>query len=256
MLRQTSLCAILWFSLSVCTFATSGEMSMYIDQIVRDDPASLKSVSRHLIQMRIRDREVLDVLAEVVVQKAFTANRYEVDAIAWAIRALGETRDSRYRTALDRVYRSHANSKIRRYARAAIYDVGRGGPQYEPGSIDLQELQDRRKGQPVYEPKQPAPREEPRLDPKTAEPVEYAHISKVRSGMSMEQVIELVGPPTSTSARATGKAFVPFYHGGDASRLIAFYKGQGRIIFNRHSRYDSTLRVLEVQYNEAEIGYP
>ena len=74
--------------------------------------------------------------------------------------------------------------------------------------------------------------------------------------MSMQEAVDLVGEPTSSTSHVTGKAFNPFYYGSDTARLIYLYKGRGRILFSQSSSYSNTWRVMEVQINPAETGYP
>ena len=74
--------------------------------------------------------------------------------------------------------------------------------------------------------------------------------------MSMEEVFALIGQPTATTSRITGKAWAPFYYGGDTTRMFALYKGKGRIIFSNASRYTPVWRVIEVVSDPAESGYP
>jgi hypothetical protein len=55
--------------------------------------------------------------------------------------------------------------------------------------------------------------------------------SRLQIGMSIQQVMDIAGPPTDQGAYLTGKAFIPFYFGSDRSRFELLYKGQGRLIF-------------------------
>jgi len=55
--------------------------------------------------------------------------------------------------------------------------------------------------------------------------------TRLQIGMSWKQVTDLIGEPTDSGAYITGKAWIPFYFGGDRHRLEATYKGQGRLIF-------------------------
>ena len=79
--------------------------------------------------------------------------------------------------------------------------------------------------------------------------------AKIAVGMDMKQVIDLIGPPTDQHAYVTGKAFLPFYYGGDTHRTEFEYKGQGRIIFSPDSRFSSGQSVIEVEYDPTETGY-
>ena len=82
-------------------------------------------------------------------------------------------------------------------------------------------------------------------------------LSKVKEGMSMQEVYELVGQPSATYTHQTGKAWIPFnFAAKDVSRTVALYKGQGRVIFSLVSAYSGVHRVLEIELNPDESGYP
>jgi hypothetical protein len=65
----------------------------------------------------------------------------------------------------------------------------------------------------------------------TGKPAPNAAFTKLQIGMSMKQVVDLVGQPTDQGAYVTGKAWIPFYFGSDRHRFEMVYKGQGRLIF-------------------------
>ena len=77
----------------------------------------------------------------------------------------------------------------------------------------------------------------------------------IKVGMDSKQVTDLIGPPTSEGAYMTGKAFIPFYYGGDTHRIQYDYKAQGRIILSPDSRFTSSLSVIEIEYDPTETGY-
>ncbi len=80
--------------------------------------------------------------------------------------------------------------------------------------------------------------------------------SKVDIGMPMGQVNDLIGSPSDQSSYATGKAFIPFYYGGDTARIEAFYKGQGRITFTGGSGFGGkSYKVYRIIYDPNENGY-
>jgi hypothetical protein len=79
--------------------------------------------------------------------------------------------------------------------------------------------------------------------------------SKIALDMPQKQVYDLIGKPNDTKYYQTGKAWIPFYHGGDTSRFEVFYKGQGRITFTRDSRYSNVSKVYRIEYDPTENGY-
>ena len=54
---------------------------------------------------------------------------------------------------------------------------------------------------------------------------------QLKIGMGMKQATDITGPPTDRGAYVTGKAFIPFYFGGDRLRYELAYKNWGRLIF-------------------------
>ncbi len=81
-------------------------------------------------------------------------------------------------------------------------------------------------------------------------------LSKIKEGMDMKEVADLIGQPTDTDSHVTGKAFIPFYYGADRSEIEAHYKGMGRVVYAGSSGYvGGSPRVIEVQYDPSESGY-
>ncbi|MGE4345535.1 MAG: hypothetical protein AB7F20_14895 [Geoalkalibacter sp.] len=80
--------------------------------------------------------------------------------------------------------------------------------------------------------------------------------AKISIGMSMQQVFDLIGPPTDTRAYVTGKSFIPFYFGSDGARSEALYKGEGRITFAGGSGIGGGAhKVYRIIYDPSEGGY-
>lgn len=65
----------------------------------------------------------------------------------------------------------------------------------------------------------------------TGKPVKNSKFSRLKIGMSMKEATDLAGQPTDQGAYMTGKAWIPFYFGGDRHRYELTYKGHGRLIF-------------------------
>jgi hypothetical protein len=65
----------------------------------------------------------------------------------------------------------------------------------------------------------------------TGNPAPNTRFTQLQIGMSLKQVTDIAGQPTDSGAYVTGKAFIPFYFGGDRTRTELAYKGQGRLIF-------------------------
>jgi hypothetical protein len=90
----------------------------------------------------------------------------------------------------------------------------------------------------------------------TGKPARGSKFTQLKIGMGMKQVVDLVGPPTDQGAYMTGKAWIPFYFGGDRHRHEMTYKGQGRLIFAGGSMGDYTGgNLIWIIHNANESGY-
>ena len=87
-------------------------------------------------------------------------------------------------------------------------------------------------------------------------PATNSIFNKVQMGMGMKQVTDLIGPPTDQGAYVTGKAFIPFYFGGDRYRHELRYKGQGRLVFAGGNVGNlAGSRLIRIIHNVNESGY-
>jgi outer membrane protein assembly factor BamE (lipoprotein component of BamABCDE complex) len=90
----------------------------------------------------------------------------------------------------------------------------------------------------------------------SGKPAPGSKFTKLKIGMSMRQVIDLVGQPTDQGTYVTGKAWIPYYYGSDRYRHEMVYKGQGRLIFAGGSRGDySSRHLISIIHNAQESGY-
>ena len=235
---------------STFAFSLSDSGKYYIAQMTLGGPSSIHSASNSIIQTGEMDTQVLDTLAEVMLESYGQSGNSYIDAMAWATRALGASGNPRYRTVLQEVANSkQAHKKLRKYAKKAIKQLGKGdAEQYVAGSIDLAAVRaDSQKAADELESEMA----------NTGASGHYKPITSVVVGMSQAQVSSLCGPPSATTSHMTGKQWKPFnFKGGDTSRTILLYKGQGRVIVSNTSAYTAEYRVLEVILNPSESGYP
>jgi hypothetical protein len=212
----------------------------YIDQMTQGGMASVKQAAQSMYNTRETNTQVLDVAAEVLLQNY--SNASDSDALAWVAKALGKSRNGRYYGVLKEVADSKADKKLRKHTATALKEIGgASGNQYVKGSVNLKTVSKSKAAAPSTSTKNNSAR----------------GLDIIRKGMSMQEAFDLVGAPTSSSARPTGKAFIPFnFKGSDSVRSYALYKGKGRIVFSSDSRYSSTMRVIEVHMDPNESGYP
>jgi hypothetical protein len=90
----------------------------------------------------------------------------------------------------------------------------------------------------------------------TGKPAPGSKFPRLEIGMGMKEVTDIAGPPTDQGAYMTGKAWIPFYFGGDRHRFEMVYKGQGRLIFAGGSIGDmSGGNLIWIIHNSKESGY-
>lgn len=81
-------------------------------------------------------------------------------------------------------------------------------------------------------------------------------LAKIREGMSTQDVMNILGAPTSQSNYASGKAWIPYYYGNDARRSAYFYKGLGSVVFATGNVFGGGGggAVVSVEYDPNETG--
>ncbi|ADE10611.1 hypothetical protein [Sideroxydans lithotrophicus] len=101
-------------------------------------------------------------------------------------------------------------------------------------------------------PKREAPKEVIKEAPVESEvvgkPAPGSKFAKLKTGMSLNQVEKLIGPPTKRWTHPTGKASIPFYFGPDRWVIQYAYKSEGVLTFN--SGGEQLLTRIEVNKGE------
>jgi hypothetical protein len=239
----------LFLAVNTCCALSGGQRT--IEMLVRGGPESQREAAQNLYNGIDRSPEVLDVVAEVLLQSYQRPGFIEVDATSWMCKALGASGDVRYRGVLQQIADKASERKVRKYAEQSLgmLPEGNAAP-YIAGTVDLAKF--RSGSVSTQEPSKPdATQGVP--PPGTGG---NAAFDRITIGMSMDEVFAFIGQPTATTSRITGKAWAPFYHGGDTARMFALYKGKGRIVFSNPSRYAPVWRVIDIVSDPSESGYP
>jgi len=79
-------------------------------------------------------------------------------------------------------------------------------------------------------------------------------LAQIHKGMSKAEMLSLLGPPTDQDTSVTGKAFIPFYFGGDATATRLHYKGLGRVYVSGQGTFGGGEKVLKIEYDPQEPG--
>jgi hypothetical protein len=259
----------------------------YVDQIIKGSWGTLRQVSENMANTSYSNTEVLDVLAEVTLEKypQTGADFSTVDSVAWMCRALGASGNYRYRPLLEKIADDKSvHRKLRAHCEKAAKGLPKSGANpYVAGTVNLELLRN-----PPPPPPAPEPPAKGKKNAKNAKPVAAptapaaapavpaapaaaatpaapaanaapttVDFSKIQVGMSQQQVNELLGPPTAQTQHMTGKQWQPFNFGArDLQRMMYLYKGVGRIEFSLKSAYEGVFRVVSITPNPAETGYP
>lgn len=230
--------------------AASESGNRYIDQMTRGGPVSIREGAQSIYHTGNTEQEVLDVAAEILAQRYRTAvDRSYADALAWICKALGASGNGRYKAVVTEAANNGANRAIKKHCdKAADSLPAATGGSYQPGSVDLARYQAGQSGA--------APAAAPAAA-STSAAAGSGSLEAIKIGMSMDEVNAIMGAPTGTYSHQTGKAWRPFnFKGEDVMRQVYLYKGKGRVVFSQESVYQSVWRVLEVQLNPSETGYP
>jgi hypothetical protein len=249
--------------IAIPAMAVSPKGEQYVNQIVGGDSTSMRQAAQSIYNNEFKERVVLDVLAEKLIQTYNDTDSTTMDAVAWACKALGRSGNVRYRNILNTVNDNAKKYKVRKYAKQSLKMMpdGKAKYPYKKGSVNLAAMKKRlEKGQPALTTKRKSKSKKSKkkkpVEQKIEEEEIKTSISSIRKGMSLQEVISITGSPTSTSSRVTGKTLNPFYYGSDHARLIHLYKGQGRVLYSQKASYSNVWRVIEVQLNPGEKGYP
>lgn len=62
-------------------------------------------------------------------------------------------------------------------------------------------------------------------------PQPESRFSRVKMGMTVREVVDLLGEPDNMHRYETGKRWLPFYYGADVQRVQFRYKGEGCLTF-------------------------
>jgi len=90
----------------------------------------------------------------------------------------------------------------------------------------------------------------------TGTPAPGTRFNKIQLGMGMKQVTDLIGQPTDQGAYVTGKAWIPFYFGGDQYRHELAYKGMGRLVFAGGGMNNlGSGKLIRIIHNANDTGY-
>lgn len=246
-----NIAAVALFGLINNVYALDASEQRYVDLLSDGSMRSVKQASQDIFNNSEDNQTVLDTLAEVLLQNYANATTGDIDSLSWAAKALGKSRNPRYRDALSTVAKS-GNKKLAKYANNALDDLSDSTvPQYKKGAVSL------KKSATSASSNSSSSNSSNSSSSNSSNSSGKGQLSAVKKGMTMAEAYALAGEPTASTGHVTGKAWIPFnFKGSDTARQYSLYKGKGRIIFTNRSYYDHTWQVYEVQIDTSESGVP
>ena len=243
-MKMMTMCLAAVFCVVVSTAqATDAAGKRYIEQLTKGGPESIRQAAESIYHTNYTDQKVLDVAADVLL-KGYQKNsdNSHQDAMAWICRALGNSHNGRYKAAVTKAAQSDSR-KLRKHCGNAADDLpASSGASFKGGAASSS----KDSSEPAEAAAKPAHGKKGK-----------GSFANIREGMSMEEVVALIGAPTAMTTHLTGKAWIPFnFKGGDTVRQYALYKGRGRIIYSKESAYTSIFRVVTISPDANESGYP
>lgn len=247
-------CALSAGLLVSSAYGMDASAQRYAQMLASGGVSSMQRAAEEIFEQSLTDQELLDVTAEALTQNyAKNSGETYADSMSWLCKALGNSGNGRYKSLLMEVTAKASNRKEKKYCDKAADNLPKGVAPYAAGSVDLERYKE---GGAAYTGggASKAPVAAARSVPA---PGAKADFSLVKEGMSMEEVYSLIGQPSATTSKMTGKAFRPFnFSGKDNVRQYALYKGVGRLVFSNSSAYTSTYRVIEIVPDPTETGFP
>lgn len=97
------------------------DAKQYVKQIKSQNPLAQRDAAKRIIRAQMFGPDVMDVVEEYLLKgfKIRGNNRDHVDAMAWMVKALGATGDSKYRPTLEKI-QAEGNRKLRGYAKKSL----------------------------------------------------------------------------------------------------------------------------------------
>lgn len=132
---------IILFLLSFFPLITHAKLTtienIYIEKLQSGSPIEVKAVAAIIDRSGIRKFEVLDVVADVLLQRYRNATEREVQAMSRLARTLGNTGNSRYFNTLKEVHDSTYSRKIKKHAGQALKNIKYQDKGYTKNSVAL-----------------------------------------------------------------------------------------------------------------------
>lgn len=123
---------------------TDNENRQY-QQLTSGDISQIKQAARGIAANSATAPKVLDVLMEVVLTRFPLNYEYEIDTLAWACRAIGESQNPRYKASLETVISQSSSNKLRKYAKKALKKINKSAitefSSYTAGTVNLAKLE-------------------------------------------------------------------------------------------------------------------
>lgn len=121
--------------------ALSATDKQYISDLKKGDLKLLKRTAKLIIRNAVRTPEVLDVVTEILLQISPNLDNGQVSTFTYLARAVGESENGRYYSALREVKETTNSKHVRKWAKKAYKMIGKKrakkATQYKKGMVKL-----------------------------------------------------------------------------------------------------------------------
>ncbi|WP_157582262.1 hypothetical protein [Shewanella woodyi] len=199
--------------------------------LVSDNAADNKLAAKDLYHLPPESPELLDLAAWVLINSELENNGEQEDTLAWLAKALGASKQVRYRELLLELQSKTSSKKLRRYIKDALKEIGDG----QGEAVDLTDF------------------DADQVKKELTELAANAQVSKkeflqLSVGASLEDVLKELGQPNSVG-QYVRTSFRPFLGNVRLQNLRISYLNAGSMEFS----LDKNVWVLKNAYTQSEI---
>lgn len=119
-------------------FALNAGEKRVVAMLKSGDLHELKAAAKQIHGRNMRNPEVLDVAAEVLLTVYPNAWDGQIDTLSWLSRAIGQSKNGRYYSVLQEVKSGAPHKKLAKHAKKALKELGgEEGKQYTKGMVSI-----------------------------------------------------------------------------------------------------------------------
>ncbi|NRA72814.1 MAG: hypothetical protein HRU24_17590 [Gammaproteobacteria bacterium] len=117
---------------------------IYADLLTRGNSVHIKVSAQSIYNKQLNNQRLHDLAAQLLAQSLDGTTALNVDTQSWLAKALGTCETTRYQKLLNSIISSGADSKLKKYTRLALEQMGnKSAPSFVKGAVDMKEAANR-----------------------------------------------------------------------------------------------------------------